>query len=92
MRKSKDDKRSGVDNHHSVIKTLFAQLPELMLRGNEEVVVEGSKGVVEYGEETIRINTSMGLICFYGRGLNLKCISETQLIINGFITKLEFII
>ncbi len=92
MRKSKDEKHAGAEAHHSVIKTLFAQLPEVSLRGNEEVVIEGSKGVVEYSEEVIRINTVMGLICFTGRGLNLKCISPTQLIISGFITKLEFII
>lgn len=92
MRKSKDDKHAGADNHHSVIKSLFAQLPELMFRGNEEVVIEGSKGVVEYSEDVIRINTSMGLISFCGRALNLKCISPSQLIISGFITKLEFII
>lgn len=92
MRKSKEEKHAGIDGHHSVIKSLFAQLPDMSLRGNEEVVIEGSKGVVEYSEEAIRINTVMGLICFFGRGLNLKCISPTQLIISGFITKLEFIV
>lgn len=92
MRKSKDDKVAGAGVHNSVINSLFAQLPEMSLIGNEEVVIEGSKGVVEYSEETIRINTNLGLVCFFGRGLNLKCISQTQLIINGFITKLEFIV
>ncbi len=92
MRKTKESNPRGSDIQNNVIQTLFAQAPELSFRGNKEVVIEGSKGVLEYSEEVIRINTSIGLLCFEGRGLNLKCISSTQLIIDGFITKLEFVI
>lgn len=69
-----------------------SQLPELEFSGNREVVIEGSKGVLEYDTNTIRINTNSMILCFHGRDLNLKCISPTALIINGFITNVEFVL
>ncbi len=92
MRKKKDEQSSLHKKEESIIGNLFAELPEFNLRGNREVVVEGSRGVLHYSEETIRLNTTIGLVSFEGRNLNLKCISSSQLIINGFITKVEFVI
>ncbi len=92
MRKNKSESSSLHKNRENLLHNLFADLPELNLRGNREVVIEGSKGVLHYSEEMVRINTSMGLLCFFGRSLNLKCISSTELIINGFITKIEFVV
>ncbi|MBQ8859813.1 MAG: YabP/YqfC family sporulation protein [Ruminococcus sp.] len=92
MRKNKSESNSLHKNRENVLSNLFADLPELSFRGNREVVIEGSKGVLHYSEELVRINTSMGLLCFFGRNLNLKCISPTELIINGFILKVEFVV
>lgn len=64
---------------------------ELNFVSNREVVIEGSRGVLLYSENIIKINTVSALLCFYGRGLNLKCISSTNLIISGFVEKLEFV-
>ena len=83
---------SNMNNKRSMFsQALFSQLPEFTFLGNEEVVIEGSKGVLEYSEELIRVNTKIGIVCFFGRRLNLKCISSSELIINGFMTKIEFI-
>ncbi|MDO4748896.1 MAG: YabP/YqfC family sporulation protein [Eubacteriales bacterium] len=87
MKKSKDAKVTDV-----IKQTLFYNLPQLQFSGNEEVIVEGSKGVLEYSEELIRINTTLGLIAFFGRSLNLRCISSSELIIDGCILKVEFVL
>lgn len=92
MKKQKDRENSTKTHRQLFDTALFSQLPELNFIGNQEVVIEGSKGVLEYGEESIRINTCMGLIAFEGRNLNLKCISPSKLIIDGFISKLEFVL
>lgn len=92
MRKHKEGDNPLHKKRDSVFENLFADLPELNFRGNREVVIEGSRGVLHYSEEAIRINTSLGLVCFEGRKLNLKCISSSELIINGFITKVEFVV
>ena len=60
------------------------------LSGNREAVLEGSKGVLEYSSERIRVNTSDMIIVFTGRELDLRCISDSALIIDGFITDIGF--
>lgn len=77
--------------HSSLIDSLSAMPFELNFVSNREVVIEGSKGVLLYSENIIKINTTSALLCFYGRGLNLKCISSTNLIISGFVEKVEFV-
>ena len=64
--------------------------PCIELSGNREVLIEGSRGVLEYSPETIRVNTSDMIMSVFGRGLDLRCISESALIIDGFVTRLEF--
>jgi len=64
--------------------------PCIELSGNREVLIEGSRGVLEYSPETVRINTADMILSVFGRGLDLRCISESALIIDGFVTRLEF--
>lgn len=92
MRKQKSEKNAHQKNRENLMQNIFADIPELSFRGNREIVIEGSRGVLEYSEEAIRINTSIGLVCFEGRNLNLRCISSSELIIDGFITKVEFVL
>ena len=64
--------------------------PCIELSGNREVLIEGSRGVLEYSPETVRVNTSDMIISVFGRGLDLRCISESALIIEGFVTRIDF--
>lgn len=92
MRNEKLNRKPHSVKSENVFQNIFSEIPEISLRGNREVVVEGSKGVLHYSEEAVRINTTLGLVCFEGRNLNLKCISPSELIINGFVTKIEFVV
>lgn len=60
------------------------------LRSNREAMIEGSKGVLEYSETTIRIALREFVVSFFGRNLKLKCISPTSLTIEGAILSVEF--
>jgi len=81
------------ENTQSLLFSAFHSLPfEMNFVSNREVVIEGSKGVLLYSENLIKINTTSALLCFYGRGLDLKCITSTNLIISGFIEKVEFVV
>ena len=68
----------------------FYAAPEFSLRSNRELVIEGSRGVLEYSPETIRVNTADFVLTVEGRELNLKCISASALIIEGYMTQLSF--
>ncbi len=59
--------------------------------GNKEVIFEGSRGIVEYNENSIKINTGKYIVAFSGRGLHIRCMNEFSLVIAGFITSIEYI-
>lgn len=65
-------------------------LPCIELSGNREAVLEGSKGVLEYSPETVRVSAQGMIVSFFGRELDLRCISPSALIIGGWITGVEF--
>lgn len=64
--------------------------PCIELSGNRELLIEGSKGVLEYTDNAVRINTGGMIVSVAGRELNLRCISDSALIIDGFILSLTF--
>ena len=76
------------------ISVLAANLSgvHMEINGNREIILEGSRGVVEYGENSIKINTGKYIISFQGRGLHIKCMTDCDIVIHGFITSIEYII
>lgn len=79
------------DKSRRIPYELTFNLPIIEFTGDKSVIVEGSTGVLKYEDDLIRINTRSMVIAFFGRGLTLKCISPTAVIIDGCITKTEFI-
>ena len=64
--------------------------PCFELSGNRELLIEGGKGIIEYSPEKICVTVPDMLVSVSGRGLNLRCISDTAMMIDGYITCLEF--
>ena len=69
----------------------ISNMPYMELHGNREAIVEGCSGILEYDIKVIRINTSGMIISFKGRGLKIKCITDSSLIVTGYITNIEFL-
>lgn len=65
--------------------------PYLQFNSNREVTLDGCKGILEYQTEIIRISTGKMVIAFKGRGLNIKCLTATSVVIKGYITSVEFL-
>lgn len=73
---------------NSFLSTLNA--PCIELSGNRELLIEGSKGVLSYSADSVRVNTGGMIVNIAGRELDLRCISDSALIIDGFIMSLSF--
>lgn len=73
------------------IKDVFGIKPRIELSGNTSVTVDGCKGVLEYSKTQIRISLGDCSLQLQGRGLDLRYISPTTLVIDGFICSLEYI-
>lgn len=72
-------------------KEVILNLPLLSLVGREELTIENYKGIVEYGEEKIRINTAVGILKIEGRKLFLAHITAENITVTGSIAKFEFL-
>ncbi len=62
------------------------------ISGNREVVFEGNKGILEYHDRSIKINAGKYIVAFSGRGLHIAAMTDTDIVIHGFITSIEYII
>ena len=73
-------------------KEVVMNLPLITMIGTEDLTIENYKGVIEYSEERIRINTSAGIIRVDGRQLLLKQITADNIGVTGNILKIEFLV
>lgn len=64
-------------------------LPRITLLGNLQLNIENHKGIVEYGEDRIRIAVTRGYLEILGKNLVLRNIQLDEIMINGEITHLE---
>lgn len=72
-------------------REVVLDLPLISMTGREEMTIENHKGLMEYGEEKIRIATKVGSLCVSGEGLRLKRLSAECIVIGGQLGKLEFL-
>ncbi|MEE0858126.1 MAG: YabP/YqfC family sporulation protein [Acutalibacteraceae bacterium] len=72
-------------------KEMIGISPYLQFSSNREVTLDGCKGILEYQPEIIRVNTGKMVVAFKGRGLNIKCLTTTSVVIGGYITMVEFL-
>jgi len=61
------------------------------INGNREAVVEGCCGILEYDDAVVRVRTPRRVIRFAGRGLSIRCLTADALVVNGYITAIEFL-
>ena len=66
------------------------KIAHMEVSGNHEVVLEGCGGIIEYTDDVVRVKTGKSITKFNGKNLEIKCIQIDSLIIQGFITSIEF--
>ena len=70
---------------------IMMDLPKLTVIGNIEASLLNHKGIIEYTQETIRINTKSGVFKITGEELQIKTILSEEIIIVGLIENIEII-
>lgn len=64
--------------------------PKITIMGFEKLLVENHKGILEYQDYFIRLNTYIGIININGFNLNLEEMNNDDLIITGKIDSIDF--
>lgn len=70
------------------------QLPGQVLveiLGKNRVLIEHHRGVREYSPERIGVNVKYGVVQIIGSCLQLRCMTDQQLVITGCIDSIELL-
>ena len=72
---------------------IFSDISPINFISNEEVWIQDCKGIIDYNEKNIKVNIGKNIIAnFKGRNLKIKNLSQSNLLITGFVISLDFII
>lgn len=85
--KLKDKINSFLDMPNEVLY----DIPKLICVGNKEIIIENYKGIIEYDEKVVKINTQLGVIKILGLALEIKNITAEEVLVGGSIKSFEFL-
>ncbi len=63
--------------------------PTVNLSGNRSLIISNHRGVIEYDQNTVRINTRYGEVKISGSGLALISAFKDEIIVEGKINGVE---
>lgn len=70
-------------------REVYSNIPNFIITGFEELIIENYKGILEYEDYYIRINTYIGIINIHGINLKLEKMTEDNIKIIGKIESID---
>lgn len=90
MKKKKNSRFSSkIDEFLEVPREISSIDPKITIIGFDEMLIENYKGILEYEEFYIKINTSIGNININGFNLNLEQVTEDDIAVKGKIESID---
>lgn len=86
MKRSRNNK---LDKILELPQEVYSNVPKIIITGFDEIVIENFKGILEYEEFFVRINTYIGVININGYGLNLENMTDDDIKVKGKIESLD---
>lgn len=83
-------KARKIDEILEIPVELSTNNPKITIIGFERVLIENYKGILEYQEYFIRLNTYIGIININGFNLNLEEMTSDDLLVTGKIESIDF--
>ena len=71
-------------------KDVLLGIPILSIAGQSEACIENYRGILEYTDKLIRIQTKLGKIHVIGRNLQIEFYTNDEMKIVGHIAVIEF--
>ena len=89
MKKNKKN-ISRIDRLLEIPQEIYSNVPKITITGFNEMIIENFKGILEYEDYYIRINTSLGIININGMNLHLGEMTSDDIMITGDIETVDF--
>ena len=84
--------RRGTERINKILempREISCNEPKLTIQGFKELLIENFKGILEYEDFYVRINTSIGTININGFNLKLKQMTDEDIMISGKIDSID---
>lgn len=85
----KKRKYNKIDKILELPQEVYSNVPKIIITGFDEIIIENFKGILEYEEFFVRINTHIGLININGYGLSLENMTDDDIKVKGKIESLD---
>ena len=85
----KNDRKSRINRFLEIPEEVYSNTPKIIITGFEEMVVENFKGILEYEDFFVRINTYLGIININGFDLKLENMSDDDIKVTGKIESFD---
>ncbi len=82
-------KRKRLNDILEIPKEIYSNIPNIIITGFEDMIIENYKGIIEYEDYYVRINIFIGVINIHGINLKLEKMTEDNLKIIGKIDSIE---
>lgn len=70
-------------------KEIYTNIPNFIITGFEDMIIENYKGILEYEDYYVRVNTYIGIANIHGTNLRLEKMTEDNIKIIGKIESIE---
>jgi len=91
MKKNIDDIKTNLSEALELPLDISLDLPKIIIIGNRECSIFNHKGIIEYTNQTIRVNSRIGIIKLIGDNLEIKNILLEEILVVGNIENVEII-
>ncbi len=96
-KKKKSHKEEGPTFIEDISKRLglpadvLAGAPIITATGRNEICIENYKGILEYDDKLIKVQTRMCRVCIEGKHLNILYFTEDEMRITGYIQSISYL-
>ena len=89
--KKKEKKAQHIAEALDLPLDVICDIPRSEIMGNTQINIENIRGILDYNESCIKINTTVGIIKIEGDELFIESISDESTFVKGRIIRIEFI-
>lgn len=82
--------QSRINRLLEIPQEISTNLPKITVIGFKQMLIENYKGILEYQDFYIRINTHIGILNINGYDLYLEEMTTDDLLVTGKIESLDF--
>ncbi|HEY8422687.1 MAG TPA: sporulation protein YqfC [Thermoclostridium sp.] len=103
MKRRKKDKTVKRKKESATVKEKVARMleipeeivsdrPKITTVGRKEVFIENYRGIIEFTNEIVRINSNYGIITITGKNMKIREITNEDIIITGDIDNIDYVV